>query len=357
MPRWLDCSLCSRLSASISDRLGGEASAKAAVVVAGGFRGGGGFSHVPTASGGYPCPWPTRLRASRSAPPRLITPGRPPIMRVMSSRTSPYNAEVPIRPGNISFRRRPEGVGHQALRGDVHLNVNHVVNNHWDRWHGHNWDGGWYHGNWHGHWDNYWHAGWSDWWANPWYARTAFWGVTGWWLGASVYNWGYLPYYNPYYTQSYEFGPTVINYQQPLQAVDYGEQADGSDAPPVSPEATQRGRGPASLLRSELPFGAERNSARIGVDAGRSRLPRAAGPDPVCDGRIPGLGGGRSLALGGRSRLGLDHDDRPVCELRHLHEAVACTGDFSPRPSERRGRAVSAGVPLPDHGAHAGRRD
>ena len=123
--------------------------------------------------------------------------------------------------------------------GDVHLNVNHVVNNHWDRWHGHGWDNGWYHGNWHGHWDNYWHAGWSNWWANPWYARAAFWGVTGWWLGSAVYDWGYVPYYNPYYTQSYNFGPTTIDYEQPVQVVDYGDQSDGANVPAVSPEATQ----------------------------------------------------------------------------------------------------------------------
>jgi tetratricopeptide (TPR) repeat protein len=205
----------------------------------GGFRGGGGFSHVPTASGGYRAPAYEAPRESfRPAPAYHPGPTAHYESHVESYRPA-YNARPNVARGT-SFERRPEGVGHPALRGDVNLNVNHVVNNHWDRWHGHSWDGGWYHGNWHGHWDNYWHAGWSDWWANPWYARTAFWGVTGWWLGASVYNWGYLPYYNPYYTQSYEFGPTVINYQQPVQVVDYGEQADGSDAPPVSPEATQR---------------------------------------------------------------------------------------------------------------------
>ncbi len=82
--------------------------------------------------------------------------------------------------------------------------------------------------------------------------------MTGWWLGASVYDWGYLPYYNPYYTQSYVFGPTVIDYEQPVQVVDYGEQCRrGQSAARLARGDAARRRGPAGLLRSELPPGAE----------------------------------------------------------------------------------------------------
>ena len=209
----------------------------------GGFRGGGGFSHVPSPSfgggGGYRAPAYVAPRESFHAAP-AYHPG--PVAHYESHVESyhpAYNAarrEIP----RSTFEGRAAIAGRTAPLGDVHLNVNHVVNNHWDRWHGHGWDGGWYHGSWHGHWDNYWHAGWSNWWANPWYARTAFWGVSGWWLGAAVYDSGYLPYYNPYYVQSYNFGPTVIDYEQPVQTVDYGEELpDGNNPPPVSPAATQ----------------------------------------------------------------------------------------------------------------------
>ena len=100
-------------------------------------------------------------------------------------------------------------------------------------------DGRWYHGNWHGNWDNAWHSGWHDWWANPWYARPAFWGVTGWLLGAAVYDWGYLPYYNPYYTQPLTFGSTVVDYGQPVETVDYSDDPNGGTGPPVSEAAEQ----------------------------------------------------------------------------------------------------------------------
>ncbi len=49
---------------------------------------------------------------------------------------------------------------------------------------------------------------------------------------------GLFPYYNPYYTQSVVLGPTVIDYEQPVQVVDYGEASEGANPPPVSPEAT-----------------------------------------------------------------------------------------------------------------------
>jgi tetratricopeptide (TPR) repeat protein len=206
----------------------------------GGFRGGGGFGHVPTpshASGGFRAPERVAPRQFYHAAP-AYHPG--PSAHYESHVEPIHRAEI-VRPNveRRSFIEGRAGFGRPANAGELRLNANHVVNNHWDRWHGHGWDNGWYHGNWHGNWDHYWHNGWADWWANPWYARTAFWGVTGWWLGASVYDWGYLPYYNPYYTQSYTFGPTVIDYEQPIETVDYGEPTDGGTAPPVSPEAIQ----------------------------------------------------------------------------------------------------------------------
>jgi tetratricopeptide (TPR) repeat protein len=209
----------------------------------GGWGGGGhvgGFSHVPAPSyygPGYFAPSPRESFHAPAAPAYHPGPARSYESHVESLR--------PTYAARENFARRADvvrgtgGVRTAPLPAGTRFNVNHVVNNHWDRWNGHGWDNGWYHGHWHGHWDNYWHGGWGNWWANPWY-QGAFWGITGWGLGSVVYDWGYYPYYNPYYTQSYDFGPTVVNYEQPVQTVDYGEDLpDGSTAPPVSPAATQ----------------------------------------------------------------------------------------------------------------------
>jgi tetratricopeptide (TPR) repeat protein len=195
----------------------------------GGAHVGGGFAHVPSPSrpsGEYRAPAYVPRESYHVAP--AYHPG--PTARY-ESHVESYHPAYNVRPSV------PLG---PCVARNVHVNSTHqIVNNHWDHWHGHGWDGGWYHGNWHGHWDNYWHAGWGNWWANPWYTG-AFLGVTGWGLGAAVYDWGYLPYYNPYYVQSYMFGPTVIDYEQPIQVVDYGEQSsEGGNFPPVSPDATQ----------------------------------------------------------------------------------------------------------------------
>lgn len=220
----------------------------------GGF--GGGFAHTPAPSfGGYRAPAYSAPREYHSAPAYRPGPTRNYESHVESYRPS-YAArenfarsEQALRGAEAARRtdvlrgetgvRRAEVARTAPLPAGTRFNVNHVVNNHWDRYHGHGWDSAWYHGNWHGHWDHYWHGGWGNWWANPWYLG-AFWGVTGWGLGPLVYDWGYLPYYNPYYTQSYDFGPTVVDYEQPIQTVDYGEDLpNGEAAPPVSPEATQ----------------------------------------------------------------------------------------------------------------------
>ncbi len=207
----------------------------------GGFHGGGGYGHVPTAShagGGFRAPEHFAPRETYHAAP-AYHPGPVAHFEPHAEPFRGFEGRAGTTAERRSFIEGRAGVGRPVNAGEVHLNVNHVVNNHWDRWHGHGWDNGWYHGNWHGNWDNYWHTGWANWWANPWYARAAFWGVTGWWLGSAVYDWGYVPYYNPYYTESYVFGPTTIDYEQPVQVVDYGDQSDGANVPAVSPEATQ----------------------------------------------------------------------------------------------------------------------
>jgi tetratricopeptide (TPR) repeat protein len=222
--------------------------------VGGGWGGGGhvgGFGHVPAPTyygAGYFAPSPREAYHAPAAPAYRPGPVRNYESHVESFRPS-YAARENVGRENLgreNFGRRTDvirGTGNlrvAPLGGGAHPNVNHVVNNHWDRWNGHGWDNAWYHGHWHGHWDHYWHGGWGNWWLNPWYSG-AFWGVTGWGLGAAVYDWGYLPYYNPYYVQSYTFGPSVINYEQPIQTVDYADDAsDGSgNGPAVSPEATQ----------------------------------------------------------------------------------------------------------------------
>lgn len=142
-----------------------------------------------------------------------------------------------VRPdfGERSFDSRNRAFTGPGSTGRNVAAANHPVNNHWQTWHEHTLHASWYHGNWHGHWDSFWQPGWQNWWAQPWYARPVFWGVTGWWLGASVYNWGYIPYYNPYYIDPVVLGSTAIDYGQPLQVVDYSpDPPDGSTTAPLS---------------------------------------------------------------------------------------------------------------------------
>jgi tetratricopeptide (TPR) repeat protein len=207
----------------------------------GGWGGGahvGGFSHLPAPSYYGPGYFAPAAREYHAAPAYHPGPVRNYESHVESFRPS-YAARENIAGRREDVVRGTGGVRTTPLATGTRFNVNHVVNNHWDHWHGHGWDNGWYHGNWHGHWDHYWNGGWGNWWANPWYLG-AFAGITGWGLGAAVYDWGYAPYYNPYYVQSYTFGPTLVDYEQPIQTVDYSDEAqDGNTEPSVSPAATQ----------------------------------------------------------------------------------------------------------------------
>jgi hypothetical protein len=76
---------------------------------------------------------------------------------------------------------------------------------------------GWVHGYWNGHNSNAW--GWRGgyWGAGAWGFGAGLglgWGLSSWGYGSSLYNWGYMPYYNPYYVAS----PVVV--QQPVVVSD-----------------------------------------------------------------------------------------------------------------------------------------
>jgi uncharacterized protein (TIGR03066 family) len=66
--------------------------------------------------------------------------------------------------------------------------------------------GNWYHGDWHGNWNHAW-----------WHYRPAAWWGAGFIAVATVpWDWGYWPYYNPYYSEPLVVGGTTIDYSQPI---------------------------------------------------------------------------------------------------------------------------------------------
>jgi Tfp pilus assembly protein PilF len=93
---------------------------------------------------------------------------------------------------------------------------------------------GWVHGYWSGHnanrwgWDNrYW--GWGT-------GLGLGWGLAAWGYGGGLYNWGYMPYYDPYYVAS----PVVVD--QPVAAYDYSQPIDTTSTQPeqsVTDQAVQ----------------------------------------------------------------------------------------------------------------------
>jgi tetratricopeptide (TPR) repeat protein len=133
-----------------------------------------------------------------------------------------------VNRGNIN--RGNTNIGNNVNRNDF--------NNHWNQWHS-NWNHDWQHGRWNGNWDHDWHNHWNNWWSNPWYARPAFWGVTGWALGAAAYDWGFYPYVNPYAVAPVVVGPTTIDYSQPLETSYAAPGGDGSEANTAIGQARQ----------------------------------------------------------------------------------------------------------------------
>ncbi|SIO45444.1 Tetratricopeptide repeat-containing protein [Singulisphaera sp. GP187] len=96
---------------------------------------------------------------------------------------------------------------------------------------------GWVHGYWNGHNSNAW--GWRGgyWGGGAWGFGAGLglgWGLSSWGFGSSLYNWGYMPYANPYYLAS----PVVV--QEPVY--DYSQPIDTTSAAPeqsVTDQAVQ----------------------------------------------------------------------------------------------------------------------
>ena len=112
--------------------------------------------------------------------------------------------------------------------------------------------------------------------------------MTGWWLGASVYDWGYLPYYNPYYTQSYTFGPTSSTTNSRFKPSTMASQPTAANVPAVSPEATQH----ADAARQAF-YDQDYRRAMSEIDQALGLMPgdpafhELQSPDSVCHGRVP----------------------------------------------------------------------
>ncbi|MDR3638532.1 MAG: tetratricopeptide repeat protein [Isosphaeraceae bacterium] len=84
---------------------------------------------------------------------------------------------------------------------------------------------GWVHGYWNGH-----YGGWG--WHNPYWGGWGYgagwgfgaglglgWGLAAWGFGSSLYGWGYMPYYNPYYVAAPVAVAVPYNYSVPIDTV------------------------------------------------------------------------------------------------------------------------------------------
>lgn len=129
-------------------------------------------------------------------------------------------------------------------------NVN-VNNSHWNsgsRWNNsysgyHN---GWVHGYWNGHNSAAW--GWRGgyWGGGAWGLGVGMglgWGLSSWGFGSSLYNWGYMPYSNPYYVAAPVVVQQPVVVDQPQAPVyDYSQPIDTTSAAPeqsVTDQAVQ----------------------------------------------------------------------------------------------------------------------
>ena len=233
---------------------------------------------------------------------------------------------------------------------------------------------GWVNGYWHGQ-NN------SNWWnsGGAFMTGMAVGGIGAWGIGSAVYGWGYRPYVNPYYAMApvvvqqpvVVTQPTTVVVQQPVPAqqpavaaaaapVDYSQPLSTS-APPPEPAVADPAMQTFDAARAAFKAG---NYPEALAEDGR-------GPqDPAQrrrDQRVPRLclfalkqyDPGRRHALRGalgRPRLGLDHAERSLPERGRLHRPGAGSRGIPDRESAIGLGTVRAGLPLPDPGAHRGRR-
>lgn len=140
--------------------------------------------------------------------------------------TNSNRTNIGVNSGNINRINNNSG----NINRINNVNVN---NSHWgngSRWNNaysgyHN---GWVHGYWNGHNSNAW--GWRGgyWGGGAWGFGAGLglgWGLSPWGFGSSLYNWGYMPYSNPYYIAS----PGVVD--QPVY--DYAQPIDTTSAAPA----------------------------------------------------------------------------------------------------------------------------
>lgn len=87
------------------------------------------------------------------------------------------------------------------------------------------------------------------------------WGAAAWGIGSAIYNWGYVPYSNPFYTEPYVIeGGAPLDYSQPVQVVQYVDQgaaapaATEAAAPTVSDDAVRNFEGArAAFFNGDYP--------------------------------------------------------------------------------------------------------
>jgi tetratricopeptide (TPR) repeat protein len=154
------------------------------------------------------------------------------------SRPGPGN-----NPGTIMNRPGTGNVINRPNSGN-NININNV-NNNFNNWNNHNRPGwadgrpawsyrpGW---NYHQGWVNgYWHGQNNGNWWNNWggfATGLAIGGIGAWGIGSSLWNWGYMPYSNPYYSApAVVTQPVLVNQPAAAPAYDYSQPLT-TEAPP-----------------------------------------------------------------------------------------------------------------------------
>ena len=125
------------------------------------------------------------------------------------------------------------------------------VSAHWQSWQSQSQNHSWYQGHWHGNWDDNWNDGLFNLWSFPWFA-SPFLGVSGWPFGPSIYNWGYVSYFNPFSVEPVSFGSTVVDFGQPFAQVQYSTSENPAQGPPASADALSEAEEARKAFREQM---------------------------------------------------------------------------------------------------------
>jgi len=220
---------------------GSELATLHCVIAAEGYFASGDYRQATSVLDSLPRAWLNRWIASK---PVLTTRYQRLRRSLEQADKDPHGVVVDRRAGAVGlpvFEAYPRNVGSKTGRPNVGINVggNRISDNHWNNWQDHPWHDDWHHGAWHGHWHGYDHGYWDAWADRSASGRPAIWGTPAWGVGALIYNCGYIPYYNPFYTAPIVIGGgTTVNYSRPLEIVHY-VVPDADVGPPGSESPKQ----------------------------------------------------------------------------------------------------------------------